>query len=174
MYLLCASPRLLEHSTQIPPQSQTLFIVTFGIGINGYSALSFCDEAQWYLLLFSFHPECLNNLCVREDCYGMRTMASAMPLTSLDIIFREAIATRVAYLLGLMLQVCLSLNTNPRKEVSLSSVGVSFLYPFLWQAHSQCFFHEDPAYASLDEANHISLLSAASLKEQSALRNQDS
>ena len=61
----------------------------------------------------------------------MGTLVSEMPLTFHGIIFREAIATAVAYILGLTLQVCLSLNTNPRKEVSLGSVGVTFLYPLL-------------------------------------------
>lgn len=61
----------------------------------------------------------------------MGTMGSSMSLTSPGIIFREAIATTVAYILGLILQVCLSLSANPRKEGSLSSVGVIFLYPLL-------------------------------------------
>lgn len=61
----------------------------------------------------------------------MGIMGSTMPLTFPGVIFREAIATTVAYVLGLTPQVCPSLNANPRKEVSLSSVGVTFLYPLL-------------------------------------------
>lgn len=61
----------------------------------------------------------------------MGTVGAAMPLTSPGVIVKEAIATTLAYILGLTLQVCLSLNTNPRKEVSLSSVGVTLLYPLL-------------------------------------------
>lgn len=58
-------------------------------------------------------------------------MESEMLLHSLGEIFRETLAKTVAYILGFKFQVCLSLNTSPRKEVSLSSVGVTFLYSLL-------------------------------------------
>lgn len=99
----------------------------FGIGLNGYSVLSCCSEAQ---NKFSFHPECLKQF-VCEDFYAWGTMGSEVPLNSLGKKFRETIATTVAYILGFTLQACLSLNTDPRKELSLSSVGVTFLYSFL-------------------------------------------
>lgn len=128
LYFLCTAPELLEYSTQISPESQTLFIIMFGIGLNGCSVLSCCSKAQNE---FSFHPDYLNNLYVCEGCYRLGTMGSEMLLNSLGEIFRETIATTVAYILGFKFQVCLSLNTNPRNEVSLSSVGVTFLYSLL-------------------------------------------
>lgn len=56
LYFLCTGPELLEYSTQTSPESQTLFVVLLDIGLNGYSVLVLCSEAQ---NKFSFHLECL-------------------------------------------------------------------------------------------------------------------
>lgn len=47
-------------------------------------------------------------------------------MVSPGIFFREVIARRVAYVLGLTLQVFLSLNTDSWKQIPFASVGVVF------------------------------------------------
>lgn len=77
-------------------------------------------------------------------------------------ISREVITRTVAYIWGLALQVSLSLNTDSWKQIPFASVGVVFLSLSVHRRIPNAFFfYNVPTYSSLDEANHISLLSAA-------------
>lgn len=56
----------------------------------------------------------------------------------------------------------LSLNTDSWKQIPFASVGVVFLSLSVHRRIPNAFFfYNVPTYSSLDEANHISLLSAA-------------
>lgn len=50
-----------------------LLQLCLALALMASQSLAFVVAKEWYLHLFSFHPECLNNLCLWEDWCGMRT-----------------------------------------------------------------------------------------------------